>query len=366
MRKIFLLFLLCSLPLLAQQKTAYQKKVEEIQNKYLQKYGVPLFRINQLRKDKELGNAAVEALLYEKIQNYGKTHGNVDAGLILIELSKEMNAAEKLKTPAELKKEKESIKKRLSEQEKEKQQREITEKKKREKDIEKTSDIVRTKIRIKDSFVKWAQKGEFETTNEYNKRLLEESRNQLQKISFNEIDYIFDNELKFDIKLGMYDADNEIYPIIIEKKIGFYGYKTEEELYQKLLYKDYTGVYSFNNPKISIVTEAKIEREKAIKLKEICERYSQEIGISDIYDKIRFSSDIKEWILKDGYFFPITIKLGSYQPLRDIDIINLNKKDYSLISEIEFNTLDLGLSEYFPENYTFKVNNNHIENIEED
>ena len=69
MRKIFLLFLLCSLPLLAQQKTAYQKKIEEIQNKYLQKYGVSLSRINQLRKDKELGNAAVEALLYEKIQN---------------------------------------------------------------------------------------------------------------------------------------------------------------------------------------------------------------------------------------------------------------------------------------------------------
>ena len=109
MRKIFLLFLLYSFPIFAQQKTAYQKKIEEIQNKYLQKYGVSLSRINQLRKDKELGNAAVEALLYEKIQNYGKTHGNVDAGLILIKILKEMNAAEKLKTPAELKKEKEEI-----------------------------------------------------------------------------------------------------------------------------------------------------------------------------------------------------------------------------------------------------------------
>lgn len=118
MRKIFLLFLLCSFPIFAQQKTAYQKKIEEIQNKYLQKYGVSLSRINQLRKDKELGNAAVEALLYEKIQNYGKTHGNVDAGLILIKILKEMNAAEKLKTPAELKKEKEEIEKRIAQQKK--------------------------------------------------------------------------------------------------------------------------------------------------------------------------------------------------------------------------------------------------------
>lgn len=109
---------MCSFPIFAQQKTAYQKKIEEIQNKYLQKYGVSLSRINQLRKDKELGNAAVEALLYEKIQNYGKTHGNVDAGLILIKILKEMNAAEKLKTPAELKKEKEEIEKRIAQQKK--------------------------------------------------------------------------------------------------------------------------------------------------------------------------------------------------------------------------------------------------------
>lgn len=366
MRKIFLLFLLYSFPIFAQQKTAYQKKIEEIQNKYLQKYGVSLSRINQLRKDKELGNAAVEALLYEKIQNYGKTHGNVDAGLILIKILKEMNAAEKLKTPAELKKEKEEIEKRIAQQKKEKQQREIMEKKKREEDIEKTSDIVRTKVRIKDSFIKWAQRGEFETTNEFNKRLSEESRNQLQKISFYEIDYIFDNELKFDIKLGMYDADNEIYPMIIEKKIGFYSYKTEEELYKKLVYKNYTGDYNFNNPKISIVTEAKIEREKAIKLKEICEEHSESIHA---YGNPQFSRNIEEWILKDGYFFPITIKIGSYNDakgeLEDIEIVNLNKKGYSLISEIGFNTSDLGLSGYFPENYTFKLNNNHIENIEE-
>jgi len=318
---------LCSFPIFAQQKTAYQKKIEEIQNKYLQKYGVSLSRINQLRKDKELGNAAVEALLYEKIQNYGKTHGNVDAGLILIKILKEMNAAEKLKTPAELKKEKEEIEKRIAQQKKEKQQREIMEKKKREEDIEKTSDIVRTKVRIKDSFIKWAQRGEFETTNEFNKRLSEESRNQLQKISFYEIDYIFDNELKFDIKLGMYDADNEIYPMIIEKKIGFYSYKTEEE---------------------------------------ICEEHSESIHA---YGNPQFSRNIEEWILKDGYFFPITIKIGSYNDakgeLEDIEIVNLNKKGYSLISEIGFNTSDLGLSGYFPENYTFKLNNNHIENIEE-
>ena len=164
----------------------------------------------------------------------------------------------------------------------------------------------------------------------------------------------------------MYDADNEIYPMIIEKKIGFYSYKTEEELYKKLVYKNYTGDYNFNNPKISIVTEAKIEREKAIKLKEICEEHSESIHA---YGNPQFSRNIEEWILKDGYFFPITIKIGSYNDakgeLEDIEIVNLNKKGYSLISEIGFNTSDLGLSGYFPENYTFKLNNNHIENIEE-
>lgn len=36
---------------------------------------------------------------------------------------------------------------------------------------------------------------------------------------------------------------------------------------------------------------------------------------------------------------------------------NANSK-YPTISELKFNTNELGLSKYFPENYTFKITNN--------
>ena len=409
MRKIFLFFLLCSLPILAQQKTAYQKKIEEIQNKYLQKYGVSLSRINQLRKDKELGNAAVEALLYEKIQNYGKTHGNVDAGLILIELSKEMNAAEKLKTPAELKKEKEDIEKRIAQQKKLDEQRklanamkekELKEKLKRESEIQiereiqkekreeeknkkilqeekmrqdffnKFSDINYLKEKIRDNFIKWAQKGEFETSNEFKERLQNRGKEVLKEESYKILTSML-YELEYNLDLGTYDADNQLYPIKLKRKTKAYKINRENDS----IYNQFS-----DSEEISIIKNLDINKDKALYLKELpykdvrMSRKSKN-SYSEYFKYIQVSINLDDWIIQKGYFFPI--KLFKYDLISvHIDVhsnfsivekllfsYNLDIKDYLLISEIEFSTSDLGLSEYFHDNYTFKLNSEDLKKM---
>jgi hypothetical protein len=410
MRKIFLLFLLCSLPILAQQKTAYQKKIEEIQNKYLQKYGVSLSRINQLRKDKELGNAAVEALLYEKIQNYGKTHGNVDVGLILIELSKEMNAAEKLKTPAELKKEKEEIEKRIAQQKKLDEQRklanamkekELKEKLERESEIQrereiqrekreeeeknkkmlqeekmrqdflnKFSDVNYLKEKIRDNFIKWAQKGEFETSNEFKERLQNRGKEVLKKESYKILTSML-YELEYNLDLGAYDADNQLYPIKLKRKTKAYKINQENDS----IYNQFS-----NSEEISIIKNLDINNDKALYLKKLPYKdvrmsRKSENSYSEYFKYIQVSINLDDWIIQKGYFFPI--KLFKYDLISvHIDVhgnfsivekllfsYTLDRKDYLLISEIEFSTSDLGLSEYFHENYTFKLNSEDLKKM---
>ena len=385
------------------------KKIEEIQNKYLQKYGVSLSRINQLRKDKELGNAAVEALLYEKIQNYGKTHGNVDAGLILIELSKEMNAAEKLKTPAELKKEKEDIEKRIAQQKELHEQRklanamkekELKEKLKRESEIQiereiqkekreeeknkkilqeekmrqdffnKFSDINYLKEKIRDNFIKWAQKGEFETSNEFKERLQNRGKEVLKEESYKILTSML-YELEYNLDLGTYDADNQLYPIKLKRKTKAYKINRENDS----IYNQFS-----DSEEISIIKNLDINKDKALYLKELpykdvrMSRKSKN-SYSEYFKYIQVSINLDDWIIQKGYFFPI--KLFKYDLISvHIDVhsnfsivekllfsYNLDIKDYLLISEIEFSTSDLGLSEYFHDNYTFKLNSEDLKKM---
>ena len=404
MKRMFLigLLLLLVVPTFAQQKTAYQKKVEAIENKYLQQVGIPLSEINRLRKDKDFGEAMLRGMFNQKLATYSKKHGSIQAYALITKIADEMKAAEKLKTPAELKKEKEEKQRQIIQQQKREEQeklaktkreQELQEKRlkeeqereakrleeeearirKKQESLRNTSDIAKIKARIKDNFLKWAQKGEFETTNEFKERLQNNGKEKIQEISSDIVVSIL-RELRFYINLGKYNADEEIYPITIGRSIPIYSYKTEEELHRILTANDDYRGYNYTKDTISVESNLKIGKEKAIQLKEeikyYASYYNDQMSAKYIYydtSKIFFSNDIKRWILKDAYLLPIDIKnvakiRGENTPNfiikseYDLDI----KEEYPLLSELQFSTSELELSEYFPEEYTFTLDNEKI------
>ena len=405
MKRMFLigLLLLLVVPTFAQQKTAYQRKVEAIENKYLQQVGIPLSEINRLRKDKDFGEAMLRGMFNQKLAAYSKKNGSIQAYALITKIADEMKAAEKLKTPAELKKEKEEKQRQIIQQQKREEQEKLAKTKReqelKEKHLKKeqereakrleeeearirkeqeslrnTSDIAKIKARIKDDFLKWAQKGEFETTNEFKERLQNNGKEKIQEISSDIVVSIL-RELRFYINLGKYNADEEIYPITIGRSIPIYSYKTEEELHRILTANDdYRGYNDYTEDTISVESNLKIGKEEAIQLKEEIEDYTSyyndQMSAKYIYydtSKIFFSNDIKRWILKDAYLLPIDIKnvakiRGENTPNfiikseYDLDI----KEEYPLLSELQFSTSELELSEYFPEEYTFTLDNEKI------
>ena len=404
MKRMFLigLLLLLVVPTFAQQKTAYQKKVEAIENKYLQQVGIPLSEINRLRKDKDFGEAMLRGMFNQKLATYSKKHGSIQAYALITKIADEMKAAEKLKTPAELKKEKEEKQRQIIQQQKREEQeklaktkreQELQEKRlkeeqereakrleeeearirKKQESLRNTSDIAKIKARIKDNFLKWAQKGEFETTNEFKERLQNNGKEKIQEISSDIVVSIL-RELRFYINLGKYNADEEIYPITIGRSIPIYSYKTEEELHRILTANDDYRGYNYTEDTISVESNLKIGKEEAIQLKEeikyYASYYNDQMSAKYIYydtSKIFFSNDIKRWILKDAYLLQIDIKnvakiRGENTPNfiikseYDLDI----KEEYPLLSELQFSTSELELSEYFPEEYTFTLDNEKI------
>jgi hypothetical protein len=404
MKRMFLigLLLLLVVPTFAQQKTAYQKKVEAIENKYLQQVGIPLSEINRLRKDKDFGEAMLRGMFNQKLATYSKKHGSIQAYALITKIADEMKAAEKLKTPAELKKEKEEKQRQIIQQQKREEQeklaktkreQELQEKRlkeeqereakrleeeearirKKQESLRNTSDIAKIKARIKDNFLKWAQKGEFETTNEFKERLQNNGKEKIQEISSDIVVSIL-RELRFYINLGKYNADEEIYPITIGRSIPIYSYKTEEELHHILTANDDYRGYNYTEDTISVESNLKIGKEEAIQLKEeikyYASYYNDQMSAKYIYydtSKIFFSNDIKRWILKDAYLLPIDIKnvakiRGENTPNfiikseYDLDI----KEEYPLLSELQFSISELELSEYFSEEYTFTLDNEKI------
>lgn len=404
MKRMFLigLLLLLVVPTFAQQKTAYQKKVEAIENKYLQQVGIPLSEINRLRKDKDFGEAMLRGMFNQKLATYSKKHGSIQAYTLITKIADEMKAAEKLKTPAELKKEKEEKQRQIIQQQKREEQEKLA-KTKREQELQEkrlkeeqeretkrleeeearirkeqeslrnTSDIAKIKARIKDNFLKWAQKGEFETTYEFKERLQNNGKEKIQEISSDIVVSIL-RELRFYINLGKYNADEEIYPITIGRSIPIYSYKTEEELHHILTANDDYRGYNYTEDTISVESNLKIGKEEAIQLKEeikyYASYYNDQMSAKYIYydtSKIFFSNDIKRWILKDAYLLPIDIKniakiRGENTPNfiikseYDLDI----KEEYPLLSELQFSISELELSEYFSEEYTFTLDNEKI------
>ena len=134
-----------------------------------------------------------------------------------------------------------------------------------------------------------------------------------------------------EISLGEYNADEEIYPMIITYEISDY----------KMVSK---GNVSFKKEEAIEFKEA-IKREKDTR----CSYY-------------RFSErNPDNWFVQDGFLFPINVEYTTTHSFDfDDHLVGKLKKisdkgDNPLFSEYVFNTDDLGLSEYFPENHTFTL-----------
>ena len=300
--------LLCIAPsIFGQQKTAYQTRKIAIENKYLQQLGVPLSDITQLRKK---GDIFINTLFIEKLGLYRKIKGSSQQVALISRMFAELRAAEKLRTAVDI--------------ENERIQKENLVK-------EKVKDIPPIKNDIKEKFSEWAKKGEFESNKEHFERIQSERVKKLHQVItdcfkirmiHNRID---DYRISYNgmrIELDTYNVDEKIYPITINK------------------------IYNYDNKyfKFSVKNNISLEREEAIEFKRIIDTQN------DWTSKFHFpKEDPDSWFVKDGFLFPINIEYGG-------GLIKISDKgNYPLFSEYVFNTNDLGLSEYFPENYTFTL-----------
>ena len=159
---------------------------------------------------------------------------------------------------------------------------------------------------------------------------------------------------------------------LLYRKVPIYSDKTKEELQHILTanYEEYIAFYSSNT--ISVESNLKIGKEEAIQLKEEIREneYSYQVqmykGDNLNIPEIFFSDNINKWILKDAYLLPISFKtvnknLSTEEAFIIKSEYNLdNKEKYPLLSELQFSTSALGLSEYFPEEYTFTLDSGKI------
>lgn len=218
-QKLMCMFLLLGATYVYGQRTAYENKVIEIKAKYLRKFGMPAQEVEVLRKR---GDFLLDSALNQQANKYEKRYGNAVMLATLLEMRKEIKEAEKLKTTADLNKEirakKESEEYRRKEEVKRKE-----EERKREEEAEqakaleeaKKTDLYIIGKEIKDKFVKWEKRGEFEKTEEYNNRMMFQKKEYLNKLVSIEFRGTF-REFRPEIRLLEYDPDREQYNIKVD------------------------------------------------------------------------------------------------------------------------------------------------------
>lgn len=220
----------------------------------------------------------------------------------------------------------------------------------------------------------------------------------LEKISQNIILSFVNKEVI--LKTGKYNIDKEIYNISLMKKYPFYLFNTRNALlnevytYHNTIFKDlypndqadseiqesYEKTRNYSLQK-DFLGEYVIKFPTYIKKigRDIAKHYKteEEIYSDEFWDGEAYVTTFDNCIVYEGYFLPNKIEIegqlyetglvDTYISDWDLDkeeekVIakmqkNANSK-YPTISELKFNTNELGLSKYFPENYTFKITNN--------
>jgi len=190
----------------AQNQTSYEKKVFEIKVKYLSilYYGhekeltfPEKHQIESFIKDKS--EEQETAVWVNLLMNYAMTHTESERDNLLKRFQNEMKNAEKLKTDADLTSSKNNN------------------------STENLSFSAFSKIYVDEQLAKWQKKGEFEKTSDWQIRVNEETKKKkIELFNENAIEAYADHlhiRLYFcamgaTLKLGSYDADNEVYTII--------------------------------------------------------------------------------------------------------------------------------------------------------
>ena len=188
---------------------------------------------------------------------------------------------------------------------------------------ENAKDIPHIKNYIKEGFLKWTKKGEFESSKKHFERI----QNKGLEVLYEIVDKGFRERTSYrriEIDLGTYNADEKIYPITITQSYEDYELRVKANVYFR------TG-------------------EEAITFKKAIEKEKYGYRFSEI--------NPDNWFVQDGFLFPINVEYSLYFFMGEDTTSKkiLNKGDNPLFSEYVFNTDDLGLSEYFPENYTFTL-----------
>jgi hypothetical protein len=319
-----------------QYKTPYEKKKEEIAIKFLKKMGVSINEINNA-KNADPSGLLLLLLIGEKVQIYEYTHG-LEVLVLTSQLEKELQNAKKLKNKEDFRREQLKIKKEQDKEneknEKFKQQqlieewqtkqRIINEEKEAEKEAEiqliKDSDVELLKSEISNSFVEWAKKGEFETSNEYSNRM-NSKQNIIDSLCFFCINDLIKTRFNangnsqdyYSLDLNSYNADEKLYYVQLTLNRGW---DTQEDL----------SVVSLDDTiQIDIPQAKKIMSNNDFQI---------------------FSSDLDQWIVNEkGYLFPKSYLLLNGEIKREMF------KSFKTADKITFSSTDLKLNQYFSEEY---------------
>lgn len=188
----------------SQQKTVYEKKVDEINLSFLKKLGVSE---TQISRAKEMGN--IEGMfmglgIMEKLSTM--------QGLVLMEqYNNELKKAENLKTEVDFKKDKIKKNKEIALQ-KAIEQKKILE-------LYNNSDYSIISKNIKSEFENWTKKGEFEKEADYFNRLQIKSQNVFEEICLKQInDKINNYNVDYNLRkeLSTYNSEGEYFMIVFK------------------------------------------------------------------------------------------------------------------------------------------------------
>jgi hypothetical protein len=224
---IFLSFLgtvLISNNLHAQTKTAYEKKVDAITIAFLRDVGLPQIYIDDIIRKGSMKDVMNLREVNSAFSNFTRSDPEY-AKLRLLTFVQDMKDAEKLKNEVDIQRGKE---KQLAAEKKRQEEENRIEKKRQEESFNR-SDLYFLRQKIGEKFTNWQKKGEFEKTEDYEKRISTKTEEAFSDIFLNETTELV-NSKKVSAKLEKYDADKEQYSIIIT------GSKTQQYISDEVVW----------------------------------------------------------------------------------------------------------------------------------
>ena len=136
---------------------------------------------------------------------------------------------------------------------------------------------------VKDSVQKWQQKGRFETTKDYKKRVNAEARKELvEELTQKKVNEVVSELVDLDISGMKYDADNEIFKLNFHSVKPIYV-KVPLGSESKSFYKN-SNKLSFRDPKYTITSNDKI----ALLSLSIVNNSNREVYYYDNNDSVQF------------------------------------------------------------------------------